>query len=165
LVLGGPPGVEFIVSPGALSSRARVFIASSSTVKVYSTVERLQTTVPSTAVLVSGHHFGPVCELLLQPPGVAPDHIVFTASNVAQIQPIGEAIFDNTVIRAIVRFFAPRLLAKHVRAHMRSNAASSITLTGALTSDMALDNYAASRIARTLSIDLAPIRVNVIKIG
>jgi NAD(P)-dependent dehydrogenase (short-subunit alcohol dehydrogenase family) len=92
---------------------------------------------------------------------------------VTETRPVEEATFDDIVSRGVVRFFGPLLLAKHARAHMRSDAASSITLTGASTSDMPLENYAVEAghasglegMARSLSIDLAPIRVNVIKPG
>jgi NAD(P)-dependent dehydrogenase (short-subunit alcohol dehydrogenase family) len=181
LVLGGSSGIGFAVAEGVLSSAARVFIASSNLARVSKAVERLQAAVPSAATLVSGHHInlsvpsGVDAQLsqLLQSLGVTLDHIVFTAGNVTETRPIEEATFDDIVSRGVVRFFGPLLLAKHARAHMRSDAASSITLTGASTSDMPLENYAVEAgyasglegMARSLSIDLAPIRVNVIKPG
>lgn len=181
LVIGGSSGVGFAVSEGALSSGARVFIASSNPEKVVKAVERLQVAVPSAASAVSGHQvdLSNTAELddqlvrLLGSLGVTLDHIVFTAGNVTQIRPIEEATFDDIVSRGVVRFFGPLLLAKHARRFLHNDAASSITLTGASTSDKPLGNYAVEAgyasglegIARSLSIDLAPIRVNVIKIG
>ncbi|KAH8587800.1 hypothetical protein B0O99DRAFT_584006 [Bisporella sp. PMI_857] len=181
LVLGGSSGVGFAVAEGALSSGARVFIASSSQKKVSNAIERLQAAIPSAAALVSGHNIdlSNTSELdaqlgqLLKSLGVTLDHIVFTAGNVTELKPIEQATFEDIVARGVVRFFGPLLLAKHVKTYLRNDAASSITLTGASTSDKPLDNFAVEAgyasglegIVRALSIDLAPIRVNVIKIG
>ncbi|KAL3420404.1 short chain dehydrogenase reductase family [Phlyctema vagabunda] len=181
LVLGGSSGVGFAVAEGALTSGARVFIASSSPTKVTNAVERLQAAVPTAAGLVSGHNIDlsspseldARLEQLLKSLGVTLDHIVFTAGNVTELKPIQQATFDDIVARGVVRFFGPLLLAKHAKNYLRNDAASSITLTGAATSDKPLDNFAVEAgyasglegIARALSIDLAPIRVNVIKIG
>jgi NAD(P)-dependent dehydrogenase (short-subunit alcohol dehydrogenase family) len=181
LVLGGSSGVGFAVAEGALSSGARVFIASSSQTKVSNAIKRLQIAVPSAAALVSGHNIdlSNISELdaqlgqLLKSLGVTLDHIVFTAGNVTELKPIEQATFEDILARGVVRFFGPLLLAKHAKGYLRNDAASSITLTGASTSDKPLNNSAVETgygsglegIARALSIDFAPIRVNVIKIG
>lgn len=181
LVLGGSSGVGFAVAEGALSSGARVFIASSSQKKVSNAIKRLQAAVPSAAALVSGHtiNLSNTSEIdaqlkqLFKSLGVTLDHIAFTAGDVTELKPIEQATFEDIVARGAVRFFGPLLLAKHAKAYLRNDAASSITLTGASTSDKPLDNFAVEAgyasglegIARALSIDFAPVRVNVIKIG
>ncbi|KAJ5956420.1 hypothetical protein N7501_010699 [Penicillium viridicatum] len=181
LVLGGSSGIGFAVSEGALTAGARVFIASSNTEKLASALERLRAAVPSGASSLSAHTVdlaNPATvdsniESLLQSLDVSLDHIAFSAGNVTKTRPIQEATVDDIISRGIVRYFAPLMLAKHARKYMNVGAASSITLTGASTSDKPLPNYAVEAgyasglegMVRSLSCDLAPIRVNVIKPG
>ncbi|KAI1820164.1 hypothetical protein F4861DRAFT_80938 [Xylaria intraflava] len=181
LVLGGSSGIGFAVAEGALAGGARVFIASSNPDKVTDALKRLRAAVPDAASLVSGHmvDLSVPSELdsrlaqLLQSLGAVLDHIVFTAGDATQAYPIEEMTFDNLIARGVVRFFAPLMIGKHAQAHMRKDCASSITLTGASTDNKPLDNYAVEAgyssglegIARALSVNIAPIRVNVIKVG
>lgn len=181
LVLGGSSGVGFAVAEGALVGGARVFIASSNPDRVADAVKRLGTAVPGAASRITGHmvdlskpsEIDSQLAKLLDSLGVKLDHIVFTAGNVTLTGPIEETTFDQIVSRGAVRFFGPLMLAKHARAHLRNDPTSSITLTGAATDDKPLQDYAVvagyssglQGIARALSVNLAPIRVNVMKIG
>lgn len=181
LVLGGSSGIGFAVSEGALTAGARVFIASSNPERLADALERLRAAVPSGASRLSAHTVdlaNPATvdaniERLLQSLGVTLDHIAFSSGNVTKTRPIQTASLDDIISRGIVRYFAPLMLAKHARKYMNVDAASSITLTGASTSDKPLPNYAVEAgyasglegMVRSLSCDLAPVRVNVIKPG
>ena len=200
LVIGGTSGIGFSVEAAALEHGASVIVASSKATNVKSAVSRLQGTYPPEyAAKVAGL----VCDLgnqatldenvvrllteatspsLFSAPGeskgaekVLLDHIAFTAGDTSA--PASSGLEDTTVSTVTsmltVRYFAPIILAKHLRSYMNLSSASSLTLTSGTNaakpsigwSVAASVGSATEGLTRGLAVDLAPLRVNTVSPG
>lgn len=187
LILGGTSGIGFCVAENALEHGASVIVASSRQSSVDKALSRLAESYPDRASSVSGYTIDLKSDdversiiTLLQratDDGKHPlDHIVTTASDSLPLQPLSDlAGTPTTLLDATrVRVFAPMLLAKHATAtYLRRSSRSSITLTGGVNSYRpgtgwvlpAVSGSATDGLARSLAVDLRPVRVNLIAPG
>lgn len=183
LILGGSSGIGFCVAEHALSLGAIVTISSSRQEKLDSALKRLRTSMPDCVTSVDGQ----VCDLsdveslrsnlegLLKSVthDQLLDHIVFTAGDGIKIRPVAELELSTIQRMGHVRFFGPMLLGGLAKAYMKSSKTSSITLTSGANIQKpgkgwtAVVGYGAGTegIARSLAVDLAPIRVNTVSPG
>ena len=180
LIIGGSSGIGYSVAEASLEYGASVVISSSQKARVDAAIDELVKTYPSAKSRVSGH----VCDLsspsleaeierLLSQCGGKLDHIVFTAGDKLRDLSLEEATLEKIQQKGMVRFFAPLLVAKHATKYLNPGPASSITLTTGTVSEkphkgwtiMAPFATGLHGMARSLALDLAPIRVNVISPG
>ena len=183
LVIGGTSGLGFCVAEAALEHGAQVCIAGSKQPKLDKAVSRLQSTYPDKASKVHGH----VCDLsqpeelesnietLLKAAAADTkiDHIAFTAGDLLKLVPIAEATVESIQKGGTVRFLAPLLLGKLAPKYLSPGPGSSITLTGGTRSQrpakgwtiMAAWASGIEGMIRGLAVDLAPVRVNLVRPG
>lgn len=183
LVIGGTSGLGFCVAEAALEHGAQVCISGSKQPKLDQAVSRLQSTYPEKASNIHGY----VCDLsqpeklessietLLKAAAADTkiDHIAFTAGDTLKLVPIAEATVESIQKGGTVRFLAPLLLGKLAPKYLSPGPASSITLTGGTRSHrpakdwtiMAAWGSGIEGIIRGLAVDLAPVRVNMVRPG
>lgn len=185
LVIGGTSGIGFGVAEAALQNgAASVFISSSSSTKISSALERLQgsnTSATKSQVqgfqcnLASPDTLNSEVENLFA--HVAKegklDHVVFTAGDQLTIGKLEDFKLDVIRQAGMVRFFAPLVVAQHLRANLNEASTSSYTITtGGATEHVSKDwtvmqAYLSGLrgMTRGLAVDLAPIRVNAVGLG
>jgi NAD(P)-dependent dehydrogenase (short-subunit alcohol dehydrogenase family) len=166
LVVGGSSGIGFATARLALERGAEVVLASRSREKLASAARDLGDRVRTVAVDVGreedvGRLFAEVTEI---------DHIVTTAVDAAY-QPVQQ--LDLTAARKVVdsKLVGALLLAKHGAPRVRPG--GSLTFTAGIASErpgangsvVAAVNGALGALARALSLELAPVRVNVVSPG
>ena len=179
LIIGGSSGIGYCVAEASLESGARVTISSSQQSRVQSSIDKLLKTYPSAKDRVSGHACnlsGPDLEesikTLFEKVGKF-DHVVFTAGDRLATMPLEEATLEKIQKAGMVRFFAPILVAKHLKKYISAGPAASYTLTTGSISERPMPTWSVvagyasglHAMTRNLAIDLAPIRVNLISPG
>lgn len=183
LILGGSSGLGFGVAEGVLEAGAGAVYISSSSDRVKEAVQRLQQAYPSKKDAVHGV----ICDLsskdslesnianLLKECGKL-DHIVHTAGDRLAIKPLVETDFDGMLQAGMTRFFAPLMLAKQAKIQGTfeplSPAKSFTICTGSINERPRPDwtvvaSYAGGHLimAKSLCLDLAPVRVNTVAPG
>lgn len=101
------------------------------------------------------------------------DHIVSTAADGLAMLPLDKIDFPKVKQAGMIRFFAPLFIAKHAPQYLHSSAQSSIVLTTGAVSERpipgwsVINSYATGLqgMTRALSLDLKPIRVNLVSPG
>lgn len=185
LVLGGTSGIGFTTAEASVESGATVIVSSSNSSRIDSTLSRLQSSYPTYKSNVSGF----VCDLgndsslennvldLLKKStdggSKKLDHIVFTAADPLAVKPLKEFSLDEMHAAGRIRFFAPLLLAKHAPDYMKNSHESSIAVTTGGVSERPIPSWSVigsfatglHGMARSLALDLAPIRVNCVSPG
>ncbi|RHZ67838.1 hypothetical protein CDV55_100565 [Aspergillus turcosus] len=182
LVIGGSSGIGAAVAQLAAAERdVHVSIASSNLARVEKTVQRIQTALPDARIKgftvdVSGDDAESQLEKLLSEVTTATgrplDHIVYTAVKLEF-----KFLHDVTVdfLRGDAQFlvFVPLLIAKIAPPFMTKSYRSSITFTSGRIAEKPMKGAAVLAgwgaalfgITRTLALDLAPIRVNLVSPG
>jgi len=180
LIIGGSSGIGFGVAMLALSSGAgRIFIASSNSARFTTAVNKLKSLYPNAKV--SGHQYDllhPDVENNLQKllievttEGLL-DHIIFTA--VPAVTPTSLKDASLAYIQSTFQpFFSTILLAKLAPQFVKPGYTSSIILTSGQVAEKPAPNYSiyASYAAglyglvRSLALDLAPLRFNLVSPG
>ncbi|KAJ6508541.1 hypothetical protein C8R45DRAFT_446343 [Mycena sanguinolenta] len=184
LVVGGSSGIGFGVASAALANGCQVHITSSSTGKLSTKSSQLQSLYPGAHVSGSAvdlsnpetleANLKAVLDDAVKETGGPLDHIVYSAG-----EDLGTtALADMTAAAALspftIRYLGPMLIGKHIAAnpgkYVKAAHTSSITLSsggmshrphkGMVTIPGVLG--AVEVLSRTLSIELAPIRVNVV---
>ncbi|CAG8961599.1 hypothetical protein HYFRA_00006134 [Hymenoscyphus fraxineus] len=158
LVIGGSSGMGFSVAKLVLAEKANVTIASSSKERVDAAVARLKADSPSNQVA------GTKASLL--------DHIVYTAGK-GQSPALAET--DLAVSSSIARLplIVPIFIGKIAPRFLKSSYTSSITFTGGAIAEKPVPGYGllsafiagVHSLGKSLAIDLAPLRVNVVSPG
>lgn len=180
LIIGGSSGIGYSVAEACLEYGASVIISSSQQTRIDKAIEQLLKTYPSAKGRISGY----ACDL--SSPSVEAniehlytqcsgelDHIVFTAGEQLAVMPLEHATLESIQKAGMVRFFAPLLVAKHAKKHLKAGPASSITLTTGAVSEKPNKNWSVIAsyatglhgMTRNLALDLAPLRVNLISPG
>lgn len=167
VVIGGSSGIGFAVAKRALADGATVVIGSSSAANVGAAVKRLGAGATGSAVDVRDEAS---VAAFFERTG-AFDHLVFTAGDWGAIRgapPIAE--MDLTAAHAVftVRFWGAIAAVKHAQGRISTH--GSITLTDGVVAHRprkgaALNTAMAGAIehlTRSLAVDLAPLRVNVV---
>ena len=180
LIIGGSSGIGYSVAEASLEYGASVIISSSQKARVDTAIDQLITTYPS----AEGRIVGYPCDLsspsleanierLFSQCGDKLDHIVFTAGEKLAVMPLEDATLEKIQQAGMVRFIAPLLLAKHAKMYLNVGPASSITLTTGLVSEKPQKNWTVIAsyatglhgMTRSLALDLAPMRVNIVSPG
>ncbi|CEL10380.1 hypothetical protein ASPCAL13501 [Aspergillus calidoustus] len=182
LVIGGSSGIGAAVATLAAAEQdVTVSIASSNSSRVKRTIERIQTAAPNAQIKgytvdVGGDDAEAQLTQLLAEVTAATgrplDHIVYTAVRL-QFKFLHEVTVD--FLRGDSQFLVivPLLIAKTAPAYMSRSYRSSITFTSGRIAERPMKGAAALAgwgsallgITRTLALDLAPIRVNVVSPG
>ncbi|KAJ7793524.1 hypothetical protein B0H13DRAFT_2171897 [Mycena leptocephala] len=167
LVIGGSDGIGFAVASGALSSGSRVHITSATPEKLTIKIQLLRSLYPGLAH-VSGSTVDPsntetleanlqtVLDNAIKTPLVRWDHIVYTAGGNLH----STAMAETTASTALTP-----------RRYLTSAVGFSITLTSGMWAHRPMKGInvamvgATEVLTRTLAVELAPIRVNVIIAG
>ena len=184
LVFGGTSGIGFRVAENALSQGAAVIVSGSRQARVDAAVQRLKDGADSKTASVQGHvcdlsdvdRMRPNLEALLQACDAQQnplDHVVFTAGDDISTKPIAEQEVETLQRMANVRFFGPMLFGGMATSYMKPSPKSSITLTSGTMCLRPMKNWSpiaaygsgVEGLMRGLSIDLAPIRINVVSPG
>lgn len=181
LVIGGSSGIGYCVAEACVEFGASVVISSSQQSRIDSSIDQLLKTYPSAKGRIAGH----ACDLsspsleaniekLFEQCGAPKfDHIVHTAGDSLATLKLEDATLESIQKAAMVRFNSPLLLAKHAPKYLNPGPVSSITLTtGSVSRKPNKDwsivaSYATGLhgMMRSLALDLAPIRVNLISPG
>jgi NAD(P)-dependent dehydrogenase (short-subunit alcohol dehydrogenase family) len=182
LVIGGSSGIGAAVAKLAAAEQdVTVSIASSNPARVEKTVQQIQKAVPTAQIKgytvdVGGDNAEAQIENLLKEVMAATerplDHIVYTAVRL-QFKFLHDVTVD--FLRGDSQFLVivPLLIAKIAPAYMVKSYRSSITFTSGRIAEKPMKGAAALAawgtallgITRTLALDLAPIRVNVVSPG
>lgn len=184
LIIGGTSGLGYGVAEALVEhGAAKLYLSSSRPAKVNGAVERLRKSYPDTKTAITGL----ACDLSDEKTLEANikdlfekidhneplDHIVFTAGDPLGMRALGEVDLDFFKKCGMVRFFAPFFVAKYGARHLRSETASSITITTGAVAEKPNPNwtvvasYAAglAGMTRALALELKPVRVNLVQPG
>jgi len=141
LILGGTRGLGFATAEACLEAGASVVVSSSNESRIESAVSRLQSSYPSCKAKVSGFK----CDLgddgtlesnLVQlldnatkQKEVLLNHVVYSAADSLASKSLQD--FDLKAMHEAgrIRFFAPMLLAKHIKEYIMPGRESSFTIT------------------------------------
>ncbi|KAJ5105370.1 hypothetical protein NUU61_002717 [Penicillium alfredii] len=187
LILGGTSGIGYAVAEGALEHGAHVTISGSNAAKLDKTVTRLREAYPSqTAKQSITTH---VCDLsdtanldanlkaLFEKATAGGttklNHIVTTAGDALQIQPLSEMTPEGIYAAGTVRIVAPMMVAKYIPQYVEQSPASSFTLTNGARGHKPAPGWAVisawatagEGLVRGLGLDLKPVRVNIVSPG
>lgn len=186
LVFGGTSGIGFGIVENCLEHGAAVIISGSQQAKVDRKVQQLRSTYPSIpASAIKGYpcdlskpddlenNIKTLLDLATENGQEKLNHVAFTAGDKFAIKPFTDATLEYMQQVSLVRFYAPAILAKLLPDYIVSSADSSITLTsgtngmkpGAGWSLLAGVGVSVEGLMRGLSVDMAPVRVNVVSPG
>ena len=179
LIIGGTSGIGFAVAEASLENGATVIISSSQQSRIDSAISRLIKSYPSAKDRISSYpcdlssdDMESNIETLLNQAGTV-DHIIITAGEKIPTLTLKDITLKTMQDAGRVRYFAPLLIAKHAISHLSPGPNSSITLTTGVTSQRPIKDWsvvssyatALHGMARSLALDLAPVRVNLICAG
>jgi NAD(P)-dependent dehydrogenase (short-subunit alcohol dehydrogenase family) len=182
LIIGGTSGLGFALAEALVEHKAsHVYLVSSRSSKVSSSIARLKSTYPDSQTTVLGitcnlgdeANLEPNIQSLFQQVDRKLDHIVYTAGDAIIPRPLGDVTMANMLKSGMVRFFAPFFVAKHGAAYLNAGPASSITFTGGAASEKPVPGWGATSsylaglhgMTRALAFELKPVRVNLINPG
>jgi NAD(P)-dependent dehydrogenase (short-subunit alcohol dehydrogenase family) len=164
VILGGTSGIGFATAKAAQREGASLVLASSRK-------ERVDQAVTALARGAEGHVVDLSDEAQMEPFFArigAFDHLVFTAGESLQLQPLHEMRFDDARRFADLRFWGAFMAAKYGSPHIRPG--GSITLTNGIAGLRPQKGWtlaasicgAMEALTRALAVELAPIRVNAV---
>ncbi|KAF2168661.1 hypothetical protein M409DRAFT_53298 [Zasmidium cellare ATCC 36951] len=192
LIIGGSIGIGVGLASAVLEFGGHVIISSSSAQRISQAIDRLRSLHPHTrdddddAAIIGipcdlGNFetlteqitslFAEIATHLGGPNQL--DHVVFTAGDALPIKPLEAFSLPQIQQAGIVRFFAPLVVAQHLRQNLRPTSGSSFTLTTGGVPHHLMKNWSVAQaylggiesMARRLAVDLAPVRVNAIGLG
>ena len=179
------PGIGYCVAEASVEQGAEVIISSSNPSRIEDAVKKLQQAYPSKKDKITGHACGLGDETTLEKNveqlyesatsngSKKLDHIIFTAGDALAVLKLQDADMTKIKQAGMVRFFAPLIVAKHAVKHLNEGPASSIILTTGSVSERPRPDWSIigsfatglHGMTRSLALDLAPIRVNLISPG
>lgn len=187
LVIGGTAGIGKGVASAALAAGAKVFLSSSNPLKVCAAVAEFQSIYPVATVCGTAADLSNpdtieaslvnVLKTAVAELGGPLNHIVYTAGDPFDFEPLSAVTAANAYSSWTVRYLGPLLVGKLVAVNpglfLESSAASSITLTSGIHGSKPFPGLSKSiawcgaveTLTRALAVDLAPIRVNNISPG
>lgn len=181
LIIGGTSGIGLAVASACLSSGALVTISSSSPSKITTAISSLSDTYP-----VSKVHGFPTD---LSKPTIESDltalfesaqsalgtihHVVFTAADALSLGPLSDVTAEGIHAASHFRMVVPIIVAKVASRFVPKTHLSSIVLTSGSVVEKPMKGWAVVSyfagglvaLGRALAVDLAPVRVNVVKPG
>lgn len=183
LIIGGSSGIGFGLAQALIEHHASVIIASSSQPRLDRAVTHLQQSAPSPTTTVHGIQCNlnneatlrdEVADLFAQ---IAPlgklDHVVHTAGDALSLGPIESFSLPEIKQAGMLRFFAPLVVAQHLRANLTPGPVASYTFTSGGLSERPRPGWVVvmayltglEGMSRALARELAPLRVNVVGPG
>jgi NAD(P)-dependent dehydrogenase (short-subunit alcohol dehydrogenase family) len=188
LIFGGSSGIGFAIANMALSNGATVIISGSQQPKIEEKVHLLRSLYPSLpSENVSGHaidlmdsenldsNLRTMFETITSNGSKKLDHIAFTAGDHHSTPKLSDITLEQAMLGSKIRLFAPLFIAKLIStgAHMHLTSNSSFTLTGGIGTTKPMPGWlmpavwgaSAEGLSRGLAVDLAPLRVNIVKPG
>ncbi|KAK0730307.1 hypothetical protein B0H67DRAFT_548284 [Lasiosphaeris hirsuta] len=181
LVIGGSSGIGLAVAEAALASGAKVTISSSSPAKVIAAVSNLSTSYPDRTVRgLTTDLSKPSAEADLATLFDAAqnglgsiNHVVFTAADPLSLGGLDSVTADGIHAAAHMRMVVPVLVAKVAARYLPAVNTSSLTITSGSVSERPTKGWSVISyfagglvsLARALALDLAPMRVNVVRPG
>jgi NAD(P)-dependent dehydrogenase (short-subunit alcohol dehydrogenase family) len=183
LVIGGSSGIGFSVAQQAISEGARVSIASSNHQKVDDAVARLKAIHPTgdvtgyvcdfKTVELEPHLEAVLTQITAAHSGEMLDHIIITAGDLTGTKSLVDITSETVFHAAQLRLVAPILVAKLATRFMKNSYTSSLTFSAGM---VALRPFAGwplmaafaaglEGLTRSLALDMAPLRVNIIHPG
>ena len=184
VILGGSSGIGFAVAEGSLESGAIITISGSNQERLDKALERLRTAYPDASSRISGT----TCDVssaetveenlhslfkFATKDGAKIDHIVNTAGAPGGLPKLKDLPATQALQGGNTRFLGSLMIGKIAPAYMSGGWGNSITFTGGsmvakpikgVSSTMGF-GAATEGITKTLAVDLAPIRVNLISPG
>ncbi|KAJ3081663.1 hypothetical protein HK100_009836 [Physocladia obscura] len=187
LIFGGSSGIGFAVASGALSGGAAVHISSSDHQKVSSAISRLREAYPAASISSSigdlsnssalEQTISAVLDDAVTALGGPLDHLVVTAGAKLAPVPISEFTVEKgaqvSTLWLLVPMFLGKVLAANPGRWVTVDSKSSVTFTGGAgvlkprKGQAVLVSYGAALdgLVRGLSVDLAPLRFNLVAPG
>jgi NAD(P)-dependent dehydrogenase (short-subunit alcohol dehydrogenase family) len=188
LVFGGSSGIGFAIANMALSNGATVVISGSQQTKIDAKIQLLRSLYPSLpSESISGHAVNlmdsenleadlkSMFEIVTSNGSKKLDHVAFTAGDHHSIPKLSELTLEEVMRGSKIRLIAPLFIAKLIStgAYMPLSSDSSLTLTGGVGTTKPLPGWlipavwgaSAEGLSRGLAVDLAPLRVNIVKPG
>lgn len=187
LIIGGTAGIGKGVASAALAAGAKVFLSSSNPSKISAVVVEFQSmysgaSVSGTAADLSNvdtieANLEKVLKTAVTELGGPLDHIVYTAGDSFDFEPLSSVTAANAYSSWTVRYLGPLLVGKLVNVnsgvYLKTATSSSITLTSGIHGTKPFPGLSKSIawcgavecLTKALAVDIAPIRVNVISPG
>jgi NAD(P)-dependent dehydrogenase (short-subunit alcohol dehydrogenase family) len=188
LVFGGSSGIGFAIANMALSNGATVVISGSQQTKIDAKIQLLRSLYPCLpSESISGHavdlmnsenleaDLKSMFEIVTSNGSKKLDHVAFTAGDHHSIPKLSELTLKEVMHGSKIRLIAPLFIAKLIStgAYMPLSSDSSLTLTGGVGTTKPLPGWlipavwgaSAEGLSRGLAVDLAPLRVNIVKPG
>lgn len=187
LIIGGSSGLGYGVAEACIEHGAVVTIASSSTSRVSTAVDKIKAAYPSKASNISGLTAdlskpetleGELDKLFKSATSKIGrdgklDHVVYTAGDALSMMKLEGMTVEKIIQAGQLRFFAPLLTAKYVQRYVHASPRSSYTLTTGSIADRprpdwsVIGSYAGGHhsMVRQLALDLKPIRANAVSPG
>jgi NAD(P)-dependent dehydrogenase (short-subunit alcohol dehydrogenase family) len=167
VVIGGTSGIGLAVAQAAAADGAQVVVASSNE----NNVKEALNTLPDSA---AGHRLDATDEDAVRAffAGVGEfDHLAYTAGDYLTNAPVAELSLEQARATFEVRYFGAFLAAKHAAATLRPT--GSMTFTSGIivarpakgVAPSASAAGAVETLARALAVELAPVRVNTVRLG
>ena len=181
LIIGGSSGIGFGVAEACLEYGARVTISSSSSERLTAAVNKLKTAYPSAAasrIAAATCDLGDATTLesnvaaLFKSVGEI-NHVVYTAGDGLLRIPLAEVTVAQMQKVTLVRVNGVILAAREAVKYLPASPESSFTITSGSAADKPIPGTAATAffagshasMARSLALDLKPIRFNVVGPG
>jgi NAD(P)-dependent dehydrogenase (short-subunit alcohol dehydrogenase family) len=167
VIIGGTSGIGFAVARQAVAADAEVVVASSTQDRVDAAAKRLGPRVLGRRLDVTD---GGAIEAFFGQIG-AFDHLVYTAGESLVLKPLTDTTEQEARTVFERRFWGALLSAKHAAPHLREG--GSITFSSGVVAARPLPVAAVTSavtggmeaLARALAVELAPLRVNVVRPG
>jgi NAD(P)-dependent dehydrogenase (short-subunit alcohol dehydrogenase family) len=167
VVLGGSAGIGFAVAMRAAREGARVVVASHDP----SRIERAVARIPGTEGHAVDLRSEPAVRALFDELGGPIDHLVYTAGEELLVSPLSDVDLQTARRFFELRYWGALAAVKAARPHLARD--GSIVLTSGAAAHHPLPGFvigasicaAMEATARTLAVELAPIRVNVVTPG
>ncbi|KAK1758554.1 NAD(P)-binding protein [Echria macrotheca] len=177
LIIGGSSGIGLAVAEGCLASGANVTISSSSPARVAAAAAKLSSAFPDRTVR------GAVADLskptvdadldeLFRSVGDI-DHVVYTAADALSLGGLDSVSVEGIHAAAHMRMVVPVLVGKMAARYLPKTNLSSLVLTSGSVAERPAKGWAVTSffagglvaLAKALAVDLAPVRVNVVRPG
>ena len=191
LVLGGSTGIGKTVAEGAVEHGATVVISSSSESKLAAAVDDMVKRYPDRKDYITSY----VCDLsqkdqlesnierllkyaakagpdgLDNPEGI--DHVVLTAGDKLESTPLSDVTIESMERVSVIRHYGAMILAKLCLKYVKTSPSSSLTFTSGALAHKPLPGFtpiasiggALEGMVNGLTVDLKPIRVNIVILG
>lgn len=184
LIIGGTSGLGFAVAEASLEYGASIVLAGRSETKIDEAIARLKSAYPEAADRFRGHvvdlkgddieaSITKLFEFATMGGQLKLDHIVSTAGEGPTTTTLENATIERIIDAGKMRIAGTLLLCKIAPTYLKNSYTSSITFTGGAAYYRPMEGYSVTAataggmgpMAMGLSVDLKPIRVNMLSPG